>query len=354
MAASLNFDSAYRALKRQAPAPVYYLTGDEELLKEEIIDLILGAAVDAASRDFNFDLRMASDLDGESLHSLIETPPMLAERRVVVVKNIEHWRKNAKIWQVVYKYLENPSPSTVLVLTHGPAQDQKPIKDIAKRSTHVALEPLSHQRQRRWTKVRAERAGFGLTDEAAEHLLNVVGSDLSLLATEIDKLAAIATDGESVGTSVVADLVGIRRGETQHDWIEAVLVRDTPRALDILDVVLAGAGISAVRLVSTVGTGLVGVRLARALLDDGNPPARAEGTIRKTIQRAKIGWMLRDWKDPVALWARVADRWTTREIDYALRAAYECDKALKSTTVSDERGTITEMLLKMSRIEVAA
>ena len=352
MAASLNFDSAYRALKRQAPAPVYYLTGDEDLLKEEIIDLIISSTVDAASRDFNFDVRLAGELDGESLHSLVETPPMLAEKRVVVVKNIEQWRKNAKVWQVVYRYLESPSPSTVLVLTHGP--DQKPSRDIAKCAAHVALEPLNYQRQLRCIKARAERAGFVLEEQAAEHLLNVVGNELSWLATEIDKLAAIATDGETLDTGAVADLVGVRHGETQNDWIEAVLIRDTPRAVGILDTVLAGAGITGVRLIGTLGTGLVGVRLARAFLDDGKPAARIEGMIRKTVQNARTGWTFRDWNDPYTLLARAAGRWTTREISDALLAAYECDKTLKSTTVSDVRGTITEMLLKISRIEVAA
>jgi DNA polymerase-3 subunit delta len=351
MAASHSFDSAYRALKRQAPAPVYYLTGDEELLKEEIIDLVLSSTLDAASRDFNYDVRSAGDLNGESLHSLVETPPMLAEQRVVVVKNIEQWRKNAKVWQVVYKYLESPSPSTVLVLTHGP--EQKPIGDIARCTAHVALEPLNYQRQLRWIKARTERAGFELTEEAAEHLLNVVGNELSLLATEIDKLAAIVTDGDTLDTSAVADMVGVRRGETQNDWIEAVLIRNTPRAVGILDTVLAGAGITGVRLLGTLGTGLVGVRLARAFLDEGKPAAKIEGMIRKTVQNAKTAWTFRDWNNPFALLARTADRWTTREIDDALRAAYECDLALKSTTVSDVRGTITEMLLKMSRIEVA-
>jgi len=352
MAASLNFDSAYRALKRPERVPVYYLTGDEELLKEEIIDLILDGAVDAASRDFNFDVRTAGDLDGESLHSLIETPPMLAERRVVLVKNIEQWRKNAKVWEVVYNYLESPSPSTVLILTHG--QGQQPLKDIVRCAAHIALEPLDHERQLRWIKVRTERAGFGLENEAAIHLLHVVGSDLSVLAMEIDKLAAIATEGEELDASAVADLIGVRHGETQHDWIEAVLIRDTPRAVGILSTVLAGVGVTGVRLIATLGSGLVGVRLARALLDDGKSPARIEGMIRKIVQSARVGWTFREWNDPYALFARAAQLWTTREVDDALLAAYECDKTLKSTTVSDERGTITEMLLKMSRIEVAA
>ena len=352
MAASLDFDSAYRAIKREAPKPVYYLTGEEELLKEEIVELILGEAVDAASRDFNFDARMAGDLDGESFHSLVETPPMLAERRVVVVKNIEMWRKNAKVWKVVHKYLESPSPSTVLVITHGPAQ--KPMREISKRSVHVAVQPLTHRRQLRWIKVRAERAGFELSEDAAEHLLKVVGGELSLLSTEIEKVAAIAVEGEPVSATGLADLIGVRHGETLHDWVDAVLLRDVPRASAILQTVLTGSGVSAVRLVATLGTGLIGVRLARALVDDGNSPTRIEGTIRKVVQRARIGWMFRDSGEPFAVWARAASMWSTREVDDAIRAAYECDKALKSTTVSDERGTVTEMLLKMSRVEVAA
>jgi DNA polymerase-3 subunit delta len=276
---------------------------------------------------------------------------MLAERRVVVVKNIEMWRKNAKVWKVVHSYLDHPSQSTVLVITHG--QEQKPLREIAKKAVHVSLEPLNHKRQLRWIKVRAERAGFEFSEDAAEHLLKVVGGNLSALAAEIEKVAAIATNGEPVNTRSIAELVGVRHGETQHDWVEAVLLRDTPRAAAMLPSVLAASGVSGVRLVAALGTGLIGIRLARAYVDDGNPNARIEGTIRKAVQRAKIGWMFRDTKDPYAVWARAATLWGTREIDEALRAAYECDKALKSTTVSDERGTLTEMLLKMSRIEVA-
>jgi hypothetical protein len=52
------------------------------------------------------------------------------ERRVVVVKNIEMWRKNAKVWKVVFSYLEHPSLSTVLVITHG--REQQPMRERVK------------------------------------------------------------------------------------------------------------------------------------------------------------------------------------------------------------------------------
>lgn len=352
MAATLSFNSAYRALKKHGPAPVYYLSGVEDVLKDEIIELVLDAAVEEASRDFNLDVRNAGDLTGESFNALVETPPMLAEKRVVIVKGIEQWRKNAKVWEVVERYLKIPSPTTVLVLTHG--ADQKINKEIAKQATHVLLESLDPERQRRWIAVRAERAGFAFTEDAVEHLLSTIGPDLSSLATEIVKLAAISSEGESLDADKVAELVGVRRGETLHDWVHAVLRHDTVRATAMLDTVLSASGVTGVRLVNVLGTGLIGVRLARELADEGASAARVESSIKGILKRTRLTWTLRDWNNPARLWARVAESWTTAEIDVALRTAYECDKALKSTTVSDEHGTLMEMLLRMSRIEVAA
>src|SRR5256885_12964307 len=94
---SLTLEAAYRTLKRGEPAPVYYLTGDADVLKDELAAAIVRAAVDEASRDFNVDIRSAGDLDGESLHALVETPPMLAQRPAVGLKNLDHWRANARV-----------------------------------------------------------------------------------------------------------------------------------------------------------------------------------------------------------------------------------------------------------------
>ncbi len=352
MAAPISFNAAYRSLKQNGPETVYYLSGDEDVLKDEIIELILTSTVEESCRDFNLDVRSAGDLDGESFNALVETPPMLSEKRVVIVKGIDQWRKNAKVWKVVEQYLGAPSPTTVLVLTSGAGQT--PNKTVAKLATHVGLEPLDPNRQRKWIAVRADRAGFGLTEEAVDHLLSTIGPNLSSLATEIEKLATIAAEEEEVDVSAVAELVGVRFGETMHDWVEAVLKRETVRASAMLESVMSASGVSGVRLVSLLGTGLIGVRLARELADNGSPTRRVAASLDATLKRNRIAWTLRDWKNPAALWAAAAEHWTKAEIQSAIKTAYECDKALKSTTVSDERGTLIEMLLRLSRIEVAA
>jgi DNA polymerase-3 subunit delta len=352
MAASLTFNSVYRLLKREPPSPVYYLTGDEDLLKEEVVQWILEKVVDEASRDFNLDVRNAGDLTGEDFHSLVETPPMLAEQRAVVVKNVDQWRANSKVWQVVHRYLEHPSPTTVLVLTSG--VQQKTITKVKAAAVHVEVKPLSPDRLARWVAMRAERAGVTLTDEATGHLLDAVGTDLSGLAMEIDKLAAAApVQDEPVDVDTVAALVGVRRGETLQDWVEAVLTRDIPRAIDMLDVVLATPGTSGVRMVISLGTGLVGVRLARALADGGLSQSRIQKEVRAAIQSSRpLG--LGSWGEHAAQWTRAADAWTGEDITRAIRTAYECDLRLKSTTLSDERAILAGMLLELAPVEVAA
>jgi DNA polymerase-3 subunit delta len=354
MAAPLSFDKAYRALKREHLAPVYYLTGEEELLKEELIELVVNRAVDETCRDFNLDVRTAGDINGEDFHALVETPPMMADRRAVVIKNIEQWRKNSKVWEVVHRYLDSPASTTVLVLVHGAPtrdKDQKPDKDLCRTSVHVAVESLNHERLRRWIRVRAERCGFEVTEEAAEHLASSVGSDLSQLAMEIDKLATIARSDQPVNADDVAQLVGVRRGETPLDWVRSVLLRDIPKAVEMLTPVLTGARVTGVRLIMPLGTAFLGVRMARAMLDSGTPTRGLETELSRTVRNNRRLFRLRG---ETALWAKAAEKWTTIEITRALVSLYQCDSALKSTTLSDEAGIITGMLLSLSPIEVAA
>jgi len=349
--ADLSLEKAYGALKRGTVAAVYYLSGGPEILKDELVAAIADAALDRSARDFNLDVRAAGDLDGEALHALVETPPMLAERRVVVVRGIDQWRKNAKVWDVLYRYVERPSPTTVLVLTQ--AGDSDPDARIAAASSHVALTGLKPDQVARWVAHRAAGAGVTLTPEAAAHLTAAVGGDLGQLAVELEKLAAAAVGDAPVTIAEVSRLVGVQRGETVQDWVDAVLARDARRALDLLEVVLLQSGMGGVQLVGALGTALVGVRLARALADAGTPWPRVEGAVFALIRSARPG-RLRSWSVEAAAWARAARDWSAEHLAAALAAAAAADRQLKSTTLTDERGILVSMLLAFPLARAAA
>ncbi|HEX9730194.1 MAG TPA: DNA polymerase III subunit delta [Gemmatimonadales bacterium] len=344
--AGLTIEKVYGALKRGEVAPTYYLTGTEETLKDELVAAIVDAAVDRASRDFNLDVRSAGDLTGESLHALIETPPMLAERRAVVVRGLDQWRRNAKIWKVLDRYIDNPSPTTVLILTESAAE--KLNAKLARVTTHVAVDGLKPNQVRRWLSARARRCGIELEDRAADHLVAAVGGDLSSMALEIEKLAAAAEPGRPVTAGDVAQLVGVRHGETVSDWIDLVLRRATAEATAQLDSILALRSVSGVQLVAQLGTALVGVRVARALLDDGAPATRVEGGVLQRIKGARP-LKLRTWSLEAKTWTRAASEWTAVELDAAIAHTYDADRQLKSTTISNELGTLKTLLLRLSR-----
>src|ERR1051325_2608613 len=180
---ALTFDALLRSLKQGASDPVYYLHGDEDVLKDEAVRALVERAVDPAARDFNVDQRNAPELDAEAFHALVNTPPMLAATRAVVVRGLDQLKKTAKLRQELLRYLESPNPTTLLVLVQ--AAGEPPDPELVRRTTATA-------RVERWMAHRARQLSLTLAPEAGALLLDAVGSDLAALARELEKLAALA------------------------------------------------------------------------------------------------------------------------------------------------------------------
>jgi len=94
--ASAGEKALHAAVKNRVFDPVYYLFGEDDFLKDGRSRDLINAAVDPATRDFNLEVRRASDLDPEGLDALLGTPPMLAERRVVVLRDVDKLKKGAR------------------------------------------------------------------------------------------------------------------------------------------------------------------------------------------------------------------------------------------------------------------
>src|SRR5256885_5242734 len=221
---ALTFDALLRSLKQGVPDPVYYLHGDEDVLKDEAVRALVERAVDPAARDFNVDQRSAPELDPEAFHALVTTPPMLAATRAVVVRGLEQLKKTAKLRQELLRYLESPNPTTVLVLVQ--AAGEPPDAELVRQATAVAVEPLPPARVERWMTHRARQLALTLAPGAGALLLDAVGSDLAALARELEKLAALGGGGARPATREdVAALVGVRHGGTLQDLVDATLER---------------------------------------------------------------------------------------------------------------------------------
>jgi len=349
--AVLSSDALFRALKRNAPDPVYYLYGDEDVLKEDVVDALRDAVLEPSTRDFNCDIRDATDLDAESLDALVETPPMLAERRLVVLRAIEGWKAKAGPRERLVRYLQKPNPTTVLVLIQGAGEE--PLADYSRSATSVNLEPLAPERAAKWVAHRAKKAGLAIEPEAADDLVSAVAGDLRAIEAELGKLGGVAA-GRAINPEDVAQQVGVRHGETAYDLADAALARDGPRAAQLVHAVLAQSDWSGVRVLSLLGTMLIGLALARAELDRGRSGRALTDALVEALRRTRPP-KLRRYGEEAARWARSAEQWTAAEISAAIAAALAADQALKNTTLTDEVGILEQLVLGFAvRNEVAA
>lgn len=142
-------DQLTRSLNKGELAPVYYLFGAEDLLKDEAVRRIGDIALDAALRDFNYDARSATGLDPEDVYALCNTLPMMAERRVVVLRDVEAWQKRARGRAELIRYLERPAAETVLILVQGSGAADVDA-DLAKHACAVRFDQLPPDRALRW------------------------------------------------------------------------------------------------------------------------------------------------------------------------------------------------------------
>lgn len=332
-------------LKKGQYDPAYYFHGAEDVLKEDAVRYILDNALDPSLRDFNFDQRSAGQLEPDAVADLCNTLPMMAERRVVLVRDVEAWKRKTKAKAALLEYLKNPSPETVVVLVQSAAEDAED-KELAKHAVSVEFKPPTGAEAEKWLDRQAKALGITFAPGAAAHLLKCTGTDLSALRLELAKFSALP-EGEAITEELVGDLVGVRRGETTLDWRDAVLDGDAARAVTLLGRVLDQSGVSGVRLLMLLGTTLVGVGVTRAAFDR---KVRGQALVRTAFDalRAARPWGLAPWGEETTNWARWAEQWPAPRIRRALEAALAADIALKSTTLSDERGLLADLVMTLT------
>lgn len=336
------------ALKRRSFDGAYYITGEDDYQKDDAVSQLVEAALDQQSRDFNLDIRNGGDLDAETLGSLLSTPPMMAERRIIVIRDAGGLKKDAR--KALDGYLANPAPDVLLLLTAASGAKADPGLSNAART--LQFDQLTGDRLPKWISHHAtSNLGVRITEPAVELLQAAVGSDLHQLAAELDKLASFTQGGE-ITEEAVAAIVGVRRGETQADLLDAVADRNVSLALELVPHILSQPKSTAVSVVMALSTQMIAIAWGRAKLDDG--VSRSQLTQQYFDLLKETGAFTgRPWGSAAQVWARAADRWSKDAVDYALDALLDADVALKESKVSSEEQILASVVLSICAAEEA-
>jgi len=327
------------AIQGKTFAPAYYFFGEDDYLKDEGLRRLAAVAVDSATRDFNYDVRKGADLDAGTLSSLLGVPPMMAERRMVVIKDVDGMKKDAR--RALDAYLKNPAGDTLLVMTSG--AEAKADKGLSASTEAIEFDGLSGAQVPKWIVQRANELGATIAPAASELLQDAVGNDLSMLATEVAKLVAYSS-GREIDEAAVSAVVGIRRDETMGTLLDAVLEKDAARAAALVTPVLQQPKSSGVQILMALTTQTLAMAIIAAR---GVPMPRRANEFFTLLKSGGSNYTGRAWGEAVSAWTKASPRWSVDELRHALDVLLQADAAIKQSRVSSEEQVLATAILSM-------
>lgn len=240
MADAITADSVRRALRKGEVAPVYLLHGEEGFYT----DLIAGEIeklVSPDDRDFDLTLLYAPQTEPAAVVEAARRYPMMSGRQVVIVREIQSGNPPrftpTSYLNALADYVRHPSATTVLCLcVRGTQAKGAEFMKAIKEGNGVVLESRRLSEKMIGPTVSNFIAGKGLTvdPKALAMLCEYVGTDLSRLYNEVDKLTVTLGQGAMVTPEAVERNIGISKEYNNFEFVAAVAAHDAGKTFRIL------------------------------------------------------------------------------------------------------------------------
>lgn len=219
-----------RRLKRQELSPIVFLWGEESLLVDEAIQRIEAAVIDPMDRELSRDVFYGDEAEAQSIIIAAQTLPWSATKRLVVVRGAETLPRAADAPLIAY--CKQPSPSTCLVFTAQRAEASRPLcASLLKMPWAVRFRRLQTRELSMWIAQRVRSRGCQITPEAIAALVEAIGNDLRLLASEIEKLVTYVGGTSVIDVGCLAALTADIRETTAFELARFLTAGDVVEAL---------------------------------------------------------------------------------------------------------------------------
>ena len=232
-AKGITYDDILRDLKAKKVAPVYYLMGDEDYFIDKLSDAIVEAVLTDDEKDFNLDILYGAEAEMDKVIELARAYPMMAEKRVVLVREAQAMRSI----EGLETYLAHLTPTTVLVFCHkhGKLDTRKAAaKAIQQVGVIYESKRLYDNQVASFISQYLHKHNVDIEPQAIQMLASHVGSDLSRLTTEMDKLLLALNGGRVVGASLVEEQTGVSKDFNDFELQSALAQRNIFRANQIV------------------------------------------------------------------------------------------------------------------------
>ncbi|MDM1379501.1 DNA polymerase III subunit delta [Myroides marinus] len=220
-------------IKAGKAAPIYFLMGEEPYYIDKISEYIEDNVLTEEEKGFNQMVLYGRDVTIQDIVSNAKRFPLMAEKQVVIVKEAQEL---ARTIDQIESYAEQVQPSTVLVFCYKYKtldKRKKVYKTIEKNGIIFESKKLKEYQIEAWIKKLLTGKGYAIDPKASAMLVEFLGTDLSKIANELDKLALIIPKGVQITADVVEKNIGISKDFNNFELIKAIVDRNQLKAYKI-------------------------------------------------------------------------------------------------------------------------
>ncbi|SFD51033.1 DNA polymerase III, delta subunit [Algibacter lectus] len=221
-------------IKNKNLKPIYFLMGEEPYYIDKISDFIESSVLDEAERGFNQMVLYGRDVTIDDIVGHAKRYPMMAEHQVVIVKEAQDLARSI---EKLAKYAENPQPTTVLVFNYKYKKIDKRkalYKTLKKNGIVFESKKLYDNQVADWIRRVLTPKKYEITPKAAQMLVEFLGTDLSKINNELEKLQIILPQGTQITPEHVEENIGISKDYNNFELRKAVGERNTVKAFKIV------------------------------------------------------------------------------------------------------------------------
>lgn len=230
----ITYENILKDIKNRKFYPIYYLMGEEPYYIDCLSEYMAKNILSESEKEFNQTIIYGSDTDMATIINTAKRYPMMSEYQVIIVKEAQTLKN---IEQISY-YLQRPLASTILVLCHkhGVLDRKKKITvEIERTGILYESKKLKETQLPSFITTYLKRKGLDIEPKSTEMLTEFIGTDLSRLSGELEKLIiTLPQEQKSITPDLIEKNIGISKDYNNFELKNALIEKNIFKANQIV------------------------------------------------------------------------------------------------------------------------
>ena len=229
----MTYQQLLSDLKKKNYSPVYFLHGTESYFIDAISSFIAQNVLTEGEKAFNQSIVYGKEADFKQVVDIARRYPMMAPYQVLIIKEAQEM----KTLKELENYLAQPVPTTILVICYKHRRFDSRTrfgKLIKKQAVVFESKRLYENQLPAWTQNFLKESGFSITPKATALVVEYLGTDLSKVVNELEKLAINLPKGTKITETHILDNIGISKEYNVFELQKALGLRQVSRVNRII------------------------------------------------------------------------------------------------------------------------